>query len=31
MLDPRDGVHRTCEQVSGGKCQRFAAPCTPKG
>jgi hypothetical protein len=32
MLDPRDGVHRTCEEASGGACTRFTATaCSPRG
>jgi hypothetical protein len=31
MIDPRDGLHRTCEAASGGACTRFGAVCAPKG
>jgi hypothetical protein len=31
MIDPKDGLHRTCETVSGGACTRFGSPCAPKG
>jgi hypothetical protein len=29
MFNPVDGLHHQCDEVAGGGCKRYGAPCAP--